>query len=160
MKNTSNEVNPSNILVEDPDDNRKVNAHQSHFIDLDKIPLPISLKELNSIFNSYSTKKTIATGFFNIALVASNFGQLKNIVQPPGNMTQTWSPLIIVSLVFICLSLSMQFILALMLVFLAKNGEFVDEEKRNQLIRNNNFATLLALVITILNICIDVFVAI
>jgi hypothetical protein len=33
----------------------------------------IELKGLTDVFNSYATKKTIATGFFNFALVSLNF---------------------------------------------------------------------------------------
>jgi hypothetical protein len=43
---------------------------------------------------------------------------------------------------------------------LAKKDEFIDEEKRNQLIRHNNGVTLLVLVIAVINIFINVFISV
>jgi len=71
-----------------------------------------------------------------------------------------WVPLNIVVMSFIGTSLLCQFVVALTLVIVAKESEFIDEDKRNSLIRKNNFLTLLVLFITILNIFINVFLAI
>jgi hypothetical protein len=109
-------------------------------------------------FNSFATKKTIATGFFNIALVTTNFAQLKQVITLAKN--PPWSAQFIVLMAFICLSLFLQFVVAIMLVFLAKQGEFIDEEKRNALIRSNNTTTILVLIITVINIFISVFISI
>ena len=170
MRPNNNEVNPANIEIEENIDNnnndnendyKKENVKNTAFINMSDLPLSIDLKQLTTIFNSYATKKTIATGFFNLALLATNFAQMKAILLPPAEKgPQTWAPLTIVTLVFICLSLLLQFLLAFILVFLAKNGEFINEEKRNQLIRSNNVATLFCFFITVLNICIDIFVCI
>ena len=142
------------------DDLSKVTVQNTGFINFTELPILIDIKNLTNIFNSYSQKKNIATGFFNIALLTSNFGQMKQILIPANNQIQTWAPIVITELVFVCLSLLFQFLLAFMLVFLAKNGEFVDDEKRNTLIRNNNLATIIVFFITILNICINVFACI
>ncbi len=134
------------------------------------------LKSIADTFNSYATKKTIATGFFNIALVnkqfeitffwffdilnfflkvTTNFQQMKFLIT-----RNIWVPLNIVVMSFIGTSLLCQFVVALTLVIVAKESEFIDEDKRNSLIRKNNFLTLLVLFITILNIFINVFLAI
>ena len=49
-------------------------------IPLPGINLDIDLNKLNKVFDSYATKKTIATGFFNLALVATNFAQMKYLI--------------------------------------------------------------------------------
>ena len=92
-------------------------------------------------------------GFFNLALVTSNAAQMKYLISKA-----QWNGLNITMLTFVCISLLLQFVLGVLLVFLAKQGEFVDEDKRNSLIRSNNFATLLSLAITIVNIFINIFV--
>ena len=71
-----------------------------------------------------------------------------------------WNALNIVLLTFVCLSLLLQFVIATVLVFLAKSGEFIDDDKRNQLIRSNNGATILVLCVSIINIFINVFVSV
>jgi hypothetical protein len=71
-----------------------------------------------------------------------------------------WTTINIVILSFVCVSLFMQFIVGIVLVFLAKQGEFIDEDKRNQLIRSNNGVTLLVLFVSIINIFINVFISV
>jgi hypothetical protein len=115
----------------------------------------LDLKGLTDIFNSYATKKTYATGFFNIALVATNFAQMKQLI-----IKDTWNAINIIIMTFIGLSLLLQFFVAILLVFLAKQGEFIDENKRNQLIRSNNGATILVLIISVINIFINVFISV
>lgn len=142
------------------EDTRVVHAHQNKFINIEAITPHIDLKGLTDIFNSYATRKTLATGFFNLALVATNFAQMKSLIAPTQGRTTTWTPLNIVLMTFIGLSLLLQFIVGILLVFLAKQGEFIDEEKRNRLIRKNNGATLLVVAISIINIFINVFISI
>jgi hypothetical protein len=121
--------------------------------------LPIDLDALTKIFNSYATKKTIATGFFNLALVATNFAQMKQVITVSARAAY-WTPLSIVLLCFIAISLALQFFVAVALIFMAKSGEFIDETKRNQLIRSNNGVTLMVLAISIINIFINIFISI
>jgi hypothetical protein len=87
--------------------------------------------------------------------VATNFAQMKQMITK-----NSWIPLNIVILTFVCLSLLIQFIVATVLVFLAKEGEFIDEDKRNQLIRSNNGVTILVLIVSIINIFINIFISI
>ena len=143
----------SNGDATDPDSKKKrLHLAKNINIPLPGINLDIDLNKLNKVFDSYATKKTIATGFFNLALVATNFAQMKYLIAKA-----IWTGLNITLLTFVCLSLFLQFALGTLLVFLAKQGEFIDEEKRDQLIRSNNWATLIALAISIINIFINVF---
>ena len=139
------------VRVEDSTKNT-VNNHK--FIDLHFEPKKF-LDDLNQTFNSFATRKTIAAGFFNLALVTTNFAQMKQLITK-----NSWVPLNIVCMTFVGLSLLIQFVVATLLVFLAKSGEFIDEDKRNQLIRSNNVTTFLVLIVTILNIFINVFIMI
>ena len=68
-----------------------------------------------------------------------------------------WQATNIVIISFVGLSLFMQFLMATVLVFIAKENEFIDEKKRNMLIRKNNLLSLLALCIAIVNIFTSVF---
>jgi hypothetical protein len=72
-------------------------------------------------------------------------------------LSRSLSNLEIVLLTCITLSLVLQLAVAVALVFLAKSGEFIDETKRNQLIRNNNWVTIFVLIISIINIFINIF---
>jgi hypothetical protein len=134
------------VKIEEPNRTRGLNLHFEPKIFLD---------ELNKHFNSFATRKTIAAGFFNLALVTTNFAQMKQLITK-----NAWVPLNIICMTFVGLSLLLQFVVATLLVFLAKSGEFIDEDKRNQLIRSNNVTTFLVLIITILNIFINVFIMI
>jgi hypothetical protein len=115
---------------------------------------PIDVDKLSKAFNSYASKKTYATGFFNLALVTTNFSQIKFLIT-----INNWIPLNIVLVSFVGVSIILQFSLAILLIFLVKQGEFVDDEKRDQLIRNNNWATIIILTISIINIFINVFIS-
>lgn len=115
----------------------------------------MDVRTLSNVFDSYATKKTFATGFFNLALIATNFKDLKELLMI--QHANGWSNLQMTLLTLVCLSLVLQFIVGVVLVFLAKNGEFIDREKREILIRKNNLATLLVLAISIINVFINIF---
>ncbi len=73
---------------------------------------------------------------------------------------KVWNELNIILMTFIAVSLLLQFAVAVALVFIAKEGEFIDETKRSQLVRSNNWLTLLVLITTVVNIFINVFISI
>jgi hypothetical protein len=64
----------------------------------------------------------------------------------------------IVLLSAVCISVLFQFTVGAALVFISKEGEFIDEEKRVDLIKKNNYATLLVLATSIINIFISIFI--
>lgn len=68
-----------------------------------------------------------------------------------------WNALNIVIMIFVGLSLVLQFVVTTALVFIAQKGEFIDERKRNILIRQNNWLTILVLIVSIINLFISVF---
>lgn len=115
------------------------------------------VKHMVSLFNSFATRKTISIGFFNVALVATNVAQIKQIAKPADGTPANWSPINIVILVFVCISLVLQFLVAIVLFLLAKAGEFIDDQARARLIRSNNLATILVLIISVINIFVNVF---
>ena len=158
--NSSNNNHHNNNRDDAENDFGKVTVQPNNFINLDSLKPNIDVKALTDIFNSYATKKTFATGFFNLALVATNFAQMKSLISPTQGRTTVWNALNIVLMTFIVVSLFLQIIVGVLLVFLAKQGEFIDEEKRNQLIRSNNGTTLLVVAISIINIFINVFISI
>ena len=59
-------------------DLKKTTTQNERFIDFSGAKMDLSA--LSNIFNSYATKKTFATGFFNLALVATNFAQMKQLL--------------------------------------------------------------------------------
>jgi ABC-type sugar transport system permease subunit len=150
---------PSNDIAmvpttEDPaHSSTKKGVMKHNFMPFDEV------KKIASIFNSFATKKTFSTSLFNIALIATNIAQIKQLAAPSGGRKPNWSAINIVCLVFVCLSLFLQFIVAFVLAFLAKQGEFIDDDARNRLIRSNNFATILVLIISVINIFISVFLS-
>jgi hypothetical protein len=127
-------------------------AENQKFIDLGTL----DLKGLSNIFDAYATKKTYATGLFNLALIATNFTQLKQIITSTATLDQL-SITNSVVLASVCISLLFQLLLVVVLVILAKHGEFYDDEKREQLIKGNNLVTLLVLAISVINVFINVF---
>lgn len=154
-KNNTYKVNKASSRTEEEpnEDATKKTVTNTRFFNIGKPE--IDLSGLTNIFNSYATKKTYATGFFNLALVATNFAQMKQLIT-----LAKWVPLNIVLLTFVCVSLLFQFVVAILLIFLAKSDEFIDENKRNQLIRSNTGTTILVLIISVINIFINVFISI
>ena len=71
-----------------------------------------------------------------------------------------WNPMNIVIMTFIGISLLAQFVVGTALVFMAKKGEFIDEQQRIHLIRQNNFVTLLVLFTSVINIFINIFISV
>ena len=127
----------------------------------------IDLEHLANIFNTFSTKKTYATGFFNLALIATNISQIKKLflAQKDSNYQNlndykvSWQVIDILLIVFVSISLVLQVLVGVLLVFLARrhHGEFLNDEKREDLIKNNNSVTCLVLAISIINVFINIF---
>jgi hypothetical protein len=77
-------------------------TEEQKFINLQRI----DLHRLVNIFDSYATKKTYATGFFNLALIATNFTQLKQLIDL--GSTEKLGVIDIVLLMFVSISLLLQ----------------------------------------------------
>lgn len=111
--------------------------------------------DLTNIFNAHSTKKTFTTGLLDLALIATNFTQMKQLIIT--TRTTQWHVLDIVLMFSICISLILQFLCGIFLVFSTKQEDFNDEQKRSISIKNNHTITLFVLSITVVNIFINVF---
>jgi hypothetical protein len=114
----------------------------------------IDANNINNMFNAYSTRKTFATGLLDLALIATNFTQMKQVIQ--AKQDSPWQPIDIVIIFAICLSIILQFICGVILLFSAKQ-EFLDEYEIDEIMQRNNSITVLVLAITIVNIFINVF---
>lgn len=114
------------------------------------------LTNLSNMFNSYSSKKTFATGLLDLALIATNFSQMKQLIV--AKRSAPWEVIEIVIMFSICTSLVLQFICGIVIIISSKQHEFLDESKRNDMVRNNNSITILVLVITVVNIFVNVFI--
>lgn len=126
----------------------------------------IDLENLASIFNTFSTNKTYATGFFNLALIATNISQIKKLFLKQNEFKPlldtykiSWNVIDITLIAFVSLSLILQIFVGVLLIFLARrsHGEFLNEDKREELIKNNNSITCLVLAISIINVFINIF---
>ena len=113
----------------------------------------LELQDLNSSFNSFSNRKTFTTGLLDLTLLTSNFVQMKNLI-----ITNKWTPINVILMMFIIISIGMQISCGVVLIFAARNfDEFTNAKNRRYSIRINNVITLLVLFISILNIFISVF---
>ena len=133
----------------------------------------LDMDNLANIFNAFSTKKTYATGFFNLALIATNISQAKKLFMTQQQQSIFPSPLnaaldtykmslnIVdsVLIAFISVSLLLQLLVGVLLIFLARraHNDFLSEEKREDLIKSNNSITCLVLAISIINVFINIF---
>ena len=142
-------------FIDEENDYKKVEVESQRLTELRQAS---ELKSLNSTFNSFSNKKAYATGLLDLALITTNFAQLKQLIQ--SKKSAQWEVLDIIVIICVCFSLLLQFLCGAVLVFSAKQFEFTDENKRDASVKLNNMLTLLILVITILNIFINVFLSI
>lgn len=81
---------------------RERRGEEQAFINLQRI----DLHGLVAIFDSYATKKTYAASFFNLALIANNFTELKQLIDLAGR--ERLGVTNIVVLMFVCISILLQ----------------------------------------------------
>jgi hypothetical protein len=116
----------------------------------------IDLNVLGELFNQYATLKTAKIGSLILALMAANFAQLKLIVMPStGN--PHWNAINIILIICVITSLVFQVFIGSGLLFLATRDNFIDDEKRESVIKKNNWVTILVVTVSILNIFINIF---
>ena len=109
----------------------------------------------HSTFNRYATKKTLANSSFEVALLVTNAVQLKNLL---GNKTQQ-DAIWYVGLTLVCISLFIQVINACVLVLLGKD-DISKEQKQQRLVSLNNFSLILSVLLAIVNVVLNVLVAV
>ncbi|XP_028439599.1 ninjurin-1 [Perca flavescens] len=96
--------------------------------------------------NHYATKKSAAQSMLDVALLTANSSQLKTILYV-GPHYRFYIPL----LVLLSLSISLQVLVGLLLVFIVKY-DLNDESKHAKLNRMNNVATVLVFFTVLINI--------
>ncbi|CAF0902878.1 unnamed protein product [Brachionus calyciflorus] len=116
----------------------------------------MDIDTLINMFDSYATKKTYAAGFFNLALIATNFTQLKHVIDL--SQSNELGLINIVFLLFIVGSLLLQLVVGVVLIYIAKTTEFMNEAKRDQLIKRNDLVTIMSITISIINVFLTIFI--
>ena len=109
----------------------------------------------HSTFNRYATKKTLANSSFEIALLVTNAVQLKTLLGNQANQDILWY----VGLTLVCISLIIQVINACILVLLGKD-DISKEQKQQRLVSLNNFSLILSVLLAIVNVVLNVIVAV
>ncbi|XP_056636458.1 ninjurin-1-like [Diorhabda sublineata] len=102
--------------------------------------------------NRYATKKTIAQGFLNVALLTANAAQLKYVLTVGES-----HPFYILLIVLISLSILLQVIQACFSVILASKLDINKEHQQENANKTNNVVLCLNIVIMAINILINVF---
>lgn len=141
------------IEMENFENIEKKEAEKQKMLNVSAMP---DFTHINNMFNSYSTKKTFATGLLDLALIANNFSQMKQLILSKQN--SPWQVLDIVIMISISASLFLQFICGIIIIFSSKHEEFTNDAKRPELVKKNNFITLLIVVICFVNIFVNVFI--
>lgn len=109
----------------------------------------------HSTFNRYATKKTLANSSFEVALLVTNAVQLKNLLANKTHQDALWY----VGLTLVCLSLFIQVINACILVLLGKD-DISKEQKQPRLVWLNNVSLILSVLLAIVNVVLNVLVAV
>ncbi|XP_038146428.1 ninjurin-1 isoform X1 [Cyprinodon tularosa] len=97
--------------------------------------------------NHYATKKSAAQSMLDVALLMANSSQLKTILYV-GPGYRFYIPLI----VLLALSITLQVIVGLLLVFIAVKYDLNDRRKHAKLERMNNAATVFVFFTVLINI--------
>ena len=106
---------------------------------------------------TFASRKSYATGLLDIALITSNFAHIKQIFKNKEKIE--WGILDIVLLCLISVSLLLQLICGIWLIFLPTKKEFANENEKEKHKTRENVFTFLILVITVINIFINVFIS-
>jgi hypothetical protein len=109
-------------------------------------------------YNDFATKKTVAKGLMDVALLSTNTSQLKVCLQL-GPERQEFYYLLMMML---SISIILQTVIAVLLIYLGKSnitseGSHVMSPKQKRCKDMNDAATVIVLVITFLNVIISSF---
>ena len=105
--------------------------------------------------NGYATKKTLANSSFEIALIVTNAVQLKTLLQSTPKQDTLWY----VGLVLVCASLGIQVINACILVLLGTD-DISKERRQHRLVCLNNFSLILTVLLSVVNIVLNIIIAV
>jgi uncharacterized membrane protein YvlD (DUF360 family) len=116
---------------------------------------PGTLDHGQSTFNRYATKKTLANSSFEIALLVTNAVQLKTLLSNKTTKDTLWY----VGLSLVCVSLFIQVINACILVLMGTD-DISKERRQHRLISLNNISLILSVLLAIVNVVLNVIVAV
>jgi ABC-type dipeptide/oligopeptide/nickel transport system permease subunit len=116
---------------------------------------PNTLDHGKTTVNQYATKKTLAIGNLEIALLATNAVQLKTLLGYKTNKDTLWW----VAFILVCASLVIQVLNACLLVLLGTD-DLGKEKRQHRLVSLNNFSLILSIFVTVINVVLNVIVAI
>ena len=121
----------------------------------DQLNPPSTLDNGHSTFNGYATKKTLANSSFELALVVTNAVQLKNLLSHKSGQDTLWY----IGLALVCASLLIQVVNACVLVLLGTD-DISKQRRQHRLVSLNNFSLVLSVLLAIVNIVLNVIVAV
>ncbi|CAF4505779.1 unnamed protein product [Rotaria sp. Silwood1] len=107
--------------------------------------------DLTYNYNRYATKKTIGHLVMIIALLMSNAMHLRMLI-----LQKQHDGIWIASLILVCISILLQIGLIFILYIIAK-GDIRNPHKQIELGRNNNYALIIIIIVSIINVIINLF---
>ncbi|CAF2451319.1 unnamed protein product [Rotaria sp. Silwood2] len=116
---------------------------------------PNTLDHGKTTVNQYATKKTLAISNLEVALLVTNAVQLKTLLGNKAHKDTLWW----VGLGLVCGSLLLQVINACMLILLGTD-DLGKERRQHRLVSLNNFSLVLSVFINVINIILNVIVAV
>ncbi|CAF0837103.1 unnamed protein product [Rotaria sp. Silwood1] len=121
----------------------------------ESIDPPNTLDHGKTTVNQYATKKTLAISNLEVALLATNAVQLKTLLGNKDHKDTLWW----VGLGLVCGSLGFQLLNACILILLGTD-DLGKERRQHRLVSLNNFSLILSVFINIINIVLNVIVAV
>jgi hypothetical protein len=116
---------------------------------------PNTLDQGKTTVNQYATKKTVAVGNLEIALLTTNAVQLKTLLGHKADKDVIWY----IGFILVCASLFIQVLNACILVLLG-TGNISKERQQHRLVSLNNFSLILSIFVTVINVVLNIVVAI
>ncbi|XP_078691004.1 ninjurin-2-like [Branchiostoma floridae x Branchiostoma belcheri] len=116
--------------------------------------VPVPKKPIANL-DAFTSRKTVSQGLLDISLLTANVAQLKFVLDQGVEQRYFY-----VLVILLCLSITLQVVLAAMLV--SKYGQSVEDDddeglRGKSLTRFNNWTTILSLFITVINIVVSAF---
>lgn len=116
---------------------------------------PNTLDHGKTTVNQYTTKKTIAISNLEIALLTTNAVQIKTLLGHKTNKDTLWH----VSFVLVCASLGIQVLNACILVLIGTD-DIGKPRRQHRLVSLNNVSMILSIFVTVINVVLNVIIAI
>ncbi|XP_055339494.1 ninjurin-B-like [Paramacrobiotus metropolitanus] len=113
--------------------------------------------EINIRGNLYQTKKTVAQGLLDIALLTANASQLKNLIETENH------PFYTLTMVLLCMSIVLQIVVAVVLLVVGRMDMETSQKQRKKdnksVVLFNDMAIIGVFLITAVNLFIGIFIS-